>query len=288
MKKIIKVLRCILGVSLFLFSCKTEPDYRWFTEEADPSSSWSIDLISTEGEAFLFSMEGPLLESSEIRGEAFPEEDGSWLIHLDTLEWFHNHPQGWTEGSFALWGTLRIGPNAANSGWVMEVVESPWIDSVQEGRIRYKDSIIGGTRGRDLLHRRWMRVTTLSPLFHENLPETHYLQIHQNKKDKSAPYFEEHLGHFLLPEIYGYPEGIAAAVNPEALFYAQQREWDGLYSASILPEEWRDLRNSGTLYRDFKEGLPLLWVSYNWEWLWSEALNNAEFTLEIIKGDNND
>lgn len=279
---------CILSISFIFLSCKTEPDYRWRAEDADALSTWSVEMVALGENVFQFSMSGPLLESSEILGEAFLEEEGSWLIHLDTLEWFHNHPQGWSEGRFALWGTLRIRQDLSGSGWTMEVVETPWIDSVLEGSIRYKDSIIGDNRGRDLLHRRWLRVTTLTPLFQENLSENHYLQIHQNRKDKSALNFEQELGSFLLPEVYGYPEGIAAAVNPEALFYAQQREWDGLYTASILPKEWRDLRNSGTLYRDFKEGLPLMWVSYNWDWLWTEALSHAEFTLEIEKGVNNE
>lgn len=270
MKKQYIWMLCFISLSVSFWSCKSAPEYRLRSEKSETSRQWVIDISAAENGNYLFEMYGPLLESSVIQGEAFREPEGSWIIHLDTLEWFHNHPMGWTEGSFALWGTLRLIPEGTE--WKVEVVEKPWLDSVSSGSIRYKDSIIGGSRGRDLLHRRWLRISTLSELFHEKLEQDHYEQLMIRKKDNSVHSFERDLGRFLLPEIYGYPDGIAAAVNPEALFYAQHHEWDGLYTASILPEEWRELRNTGTLYRDFQEGLPLMWVYYNWDWIWSDAL----------------
>jgi len=79
--------------------------------------------------------------------------------------------------------------------------------------------------------------------------------------------------------VYGYMED-SEPVNEVERFYARGIQWNGEYSRQILPEEWIELRNSGTLYRDVEEGLPLIWLQYNWQWLWEEQIPTAEFNLE--------
>jgi len=266
----------LTSILVILESCSTSPDYQWQGEELYKKETWTIEMQKNESPGTAFTLSGPYLYSSTIKGEAFPEEGGSWIIHLDSLQWFHNHPEGWSEADIQLWGTLRLLEEQGQ--WKLLVLETPWLESVSNGSIRYKDSVISGDRGRDQLQRRWVRIQSLDSLLHEHLPQSHYT-LDEAKYGKRLKAFQRDLGQFLLPEVYGYMED-SEPVNEVERFYARGIQWNGEYSRQILPEEWIELRNSGTLYRDVEEGLPLIWLQYNWQWLWEEQIPTAEFNLE--------
>jgi hypothetical protein len=51
--------------------------------------------------------------------------------------------------------------------------------------------------------------------------------------------------------------------------------WDKQYTEKIFPEQYIELRNSGTLYRDFEEAQELFYTIYNLDYVMNTYLQGG-------------
>ncbi|MDR0600521.1 MAG: hypothetical protein LBG84_10655 [Treponema sp.] len=80
--------------------------------------------------------------------------------------------------------------------------------------------------------------------------------------------FEEYWRPVLFPELVKAkkrPPAYAAAAGPEARWvWAEDIRWNAAYTAVLLPEELRPLRDSGALLRDWEEAPGWIYLAYRW------------------------
>jgi hypothetical protein len=171
-------LLALLSGLLLLESCKSyNPDSLMTSTQEKKVIPWKVGLTMQETGAYLFELQGPELADSMIIGEAFDREDGTWIVHLDELHWFYNHPLGWSDTALTLWGTLVL--YQEGNQWTITVEEEPWIEGVSRAEIRYRDPITSGDQGRDRMQRRWSRIETLNSHWQERPESTGKPLVHQ-------------------------------------------------------------------------------------------------------------
>ncbi len=274
-----------LGVSLlFLASCATEKGlYSW--EGEIPSSGWTL-RVNDRNQA---SLSLPYGEGISISGEAFQQDSGSWIFHMDYLEWFSNWSDGWTDARFSMVGSLEL--NSRGDRWTITVRETPEIQSVLAAEIRYKETRFYGDRSRDMISRRWTRVKALAPFIEESLELEDYEFAHKRKGFYSRDFMDD-TASLLFPEQYGYLEGFSEQASGDGERYTREEGilWDRYYSQAYLPEELIPVRDSGTLFRDFEEGADLITLSVTWNTLWETFIPGSEihFTDNTKEGALND
>jgi hypothetical protein len=193
---------------------------------------------------------GPLLQGATIEGEARSDGDG-WQINLLELRWFNNWANGWTQASFLLDGTASLEPEP--SGWSLEIARAPQLDSPQSASIRYFDTYERKVQGLEEFSHRWDRIQAVVG------------DLAAKPSTAALAGDSRGLRRFLFPEIYGYDTPPAPA---HAKVAAQGFDWNSDYTKGHFSENLRFLRDSGTLYRDFKE-TPGLWqLAFEWKAFW--------------------
>jgi hypothetical protein len=185
-----------------------------------------------------------------VSGEAVAAQDGgSWTVTLTRLDWFSNWANGWTQASFLLDGT---GVLAADSGgWTLKVDRAPQLDVPESAAIRYFDTYVRDEKGLAEFSHRWDRIQAVCAELKARLP-----QGVRNLRDMER---------YLFPEVYGY-EATAAPGSARVSVFGI--EWDSDYTKDHFSEPLRALRDSGTLFRDYRES-PGLWsLALAWQDLW--------------------
>ncbi len=259
--------------AIFFTSCATEKGlYSW---EGDSDSSRWVLTVNEQNQA---SLSLPYGEGTALTGEAFSRADGSWIFHMDYLEWFSNWSHGWTEARFSVVGSLSLVPQGEQ--WQVEVLEMPEIQSVLEGQIRYKENRFYGDRSRDMVSRRWTRIQALTPFLQESLDVKSYEFAHKRKGYYSRGFLDD-AGSLLFPELYGFREGFSEPSSGEGERYVRAEGvlWDTWYSKTYVPEELIPVRDSGTLFRDYEEGADLLTLAATWKILWEEEIPASKIHL---------
>ena len=275
----------LLAAAAALLSCATGQDVRIWEGRTENYGSYPHEWILSCNEAGQASLSLPYGEGICITGEAFPRDGGQWIFHMDYLEWFSNWHRGWTEARFGMTGSLLLIPDGQE--WRMEIQELPDIDSVLEGQIRYKENRYYGDRSRDMVSRRWARISAAVPFIGEELDMDAYEFSHKKKGFYSKEFLRD-LESLLFPELYGYsekfpePDGGNSA-QAERYVREENVHWDTLYSRTYLPEELQPLRDSGTLLRDYEEGSGLFVMALTWNLLWEEMIP-ASHIVRINEG----
>jgi hypothetical protein len=268
-------------LAVLSFSCATRQGLMIWTGEISGEKKhpqvWTLS-INGEGQA---SLSLPYGENIQVTGEAFGQENGSWIFHMDYLEWFSNWHNGWTEARFGMLGSLVVRPRG--DSWNLEVQEFPEITGVLEGEIRYKESRYYGDRSRDMVSRRWTRIEAAAPFIEDSLDMESYHFAHK-KRDYYSEDFQRDLESLLFPELYGYGDKFPkpdSCKDPEKRYVREEGvTWDGCYSTAYLPEELIPVRDSGTLLRDYEETAGFFTLAVTWQSLWEEKIPRSDITLK--------
>jgi hypothetical protein len=64
------------------------------------------------------------------------------------------------------------------------------------------------------------------------------------------------------------------------LQYGNSVLWNKNYTEAVFPDHLKALRNSGSLYRDFEESLPLFFIEYNFNYYFDKYINNRIFHIK--------
>ena len=191
----------------------------------------------------------------KIRGSA-PDERGEF--QLVSMDYLGGSPHGWNEFRLDLSGSgnLVLGDTTAALS-VFEEVETVGISS---GRIRRYDTRITGTEALTNLRNRHERILALAEWINssEN-PLAAPAPLNNQKK------FVQYWKPLLFPEMTKkkkQPKDWRQEGDQWAR--AEDIRWNTSYTERVFPELLRNIRNSGTMLRDWEEALDWLYIECEW------------------------
>lgn len=192
------------------------------------------------------------------------EADNTFAV--ESVEWFSNWRDGWTEASFFAVGRIRLEGTGKDAKLVP--LEPLILQSTEKARIRYRDSIVSGDEAAATMDRRLLRAETAALALQERFERRKFPFLRAEKKKDRPDSFEYAAGGFLFPERYGYPEGSGA--SPDVKGNRNRGEgltWDTRYS-ELLEPRLKEVRDTGTLWRDWEECAELFYIIYELERLY--------------------
>jgi len=179
--------------------------------------------------------------------------DANNNFSLASLDYLAGNTHGWNEYTLQLMGegSLSLAETAALDG--IKNIETVQIIN---GKIHRYDTRITGADALTALRNRRDRITSLALWMKStDAPKA------QNIKD-----FENYWKPVFFPEI------TAARKRPQSWRLetdkyerAESIRWNTGYTERVFSEELWQVRNSGTLLRDWEEALPWIYLEYEWE-----------------------
>lgn len=269
-------------------SCASAPKRGWSVASPTMAGQTAIAL-GTEAEGLVpATIVSPYLgEDVELRGSA-RRVDGTegaeaWEIELEEISYFRNWTRGWTEAKVEAAGTLRL--TRTDGLWKGEVLAAPSIGSVRTAKARYMDSFLSGDQALRAVANRLERIKAAVAFRREGGSDAWF--VRPEKKTRffgllSYPGYAEAYGPLFFPERYGYPKR-SGPVGPGRK--GDDIVWDTGYTRAVFPERLWEVRDSGTLYRDWEEGIGLWFLADQWATFWERAFPAAETTIESLNGD---
>jgi len=188
----------------------------------------------------------------KIRG-SYPDAQG--LFYLTSLDYLGGNEHGWNEYSLDIAGTGRL--NIAED--FATVAINPEIEAVQisSGRIHRYDTRITGHEALSSLRNRRERVLALSSWITER---------ESAAGGTSAKSFEKKWKPVLFPEMVSKKNRpVNWQQEGDPWVRAEDIRWNTGYTDRTFPEELKQVRNSGTLLRDWEEALSWIYLEYEWE-----------------------
>jgi hypothetical protein len=247
------------------FSEKKTVIYRTAKEET-LSAVEITEVQNKTGERSLF-ITLQQFPSMKIRG-TMPNEQGNFFF--TSLDYLGGGYHGWNEYRLDLagMGNISFQENTA----VLSV--SPEIETVQisSARIRRYDTRITGGEALTNLRNRRERILALSEWVNnrENI-----LFLYQ----PSLKEFETYWKPLLFPETVKKKQQPQGWQREGDLWNnAEDIRWNISYTERVFPEILWNIRNSGTLLRDWEEALEWIYLECEWESI-TELLSKNDFVL---------
>ena len=194
----------------------------------------------------------PQFPAMNIRAAA-PSNDGEF--DLASLNYMGGNTNGWNEYRLDLFGhgKLLISGTAAAFSIPdgIEPVQISW------GRIRRYETRITGDEALAGLRNRRERILAVAEWMNglEKAPAA-----------ASGKEFEKYWKPVLLPETVSKkkrPEGWLQ--ESDQFVKAEDIKWNTGYTERVFPELLREIRNTGTLLRDWEEAVESLYIEYEWK-----------------------
>lgn len=249
--------KCIIFIAaisvLTLLSCRSVPP-------ATGPAAWKSVSIDRQDQYATAHLELAGTSRNMLSGHATRNEDGSWTVEAEELQWFSNWHEGWSEAVIMVSGTLSV--SETEEGWQVRTVQPVRADYAASGAIRYRDTRLTGDDGTDAVSRRINRISAAVAFLSESLENEQFPRFTVQKKKVRAYSFEYRAGQLLFPERYGYPAGTAETGDRRTYLRGEGIRWDTGYSDNHIPENLREVRNTGTLYRDWEETGELFYYIY--------------------------
>lgn len=257
----------VMGV-LMLFSCNTVKD-GYETRISDVVIALdenSVELTST------------LIPGMNFRGTL----EGN-TIYITQVRVFSNWQNGWTEGFYQASGKYLIVEDGKD--YLLEEVDPIEIWDIESGEIRYRGKYYRKDDGLQKVRNRVQRIEEYARIIKEYGGPNYIGGV---KKVTTASKFTIH-GHLypkLFPEVLGF-EKLEDSRELHSRYYKSDFEiekiegsnifWRTDYTKALFPEHLWELRNSGTIFRDFEEAPYLVMSYYNLEGFINKKLYNCRF-----------
>lgn len=227
---------------------------RYQTAEKD------IEITETRNKAGEKTLVIAIKEFSMMKLRAAPpDENGEF--YLASLEYLGGSALGWNEYSLELSGTGNCRPSLGSLSKEETAVLtiSKEIEPVQitAGRIQRYDTRITGGEALAYLRNRRERITAAVQWM---------ASLDASPQGISLDEFEEYYKPLLFPEMVSKKERPSGWLQEDDTFIkAEDIKWNIGYTERFFPEELREIRNSGTLLRDWEDALPWIYLEYEWE-----------------------
>ena len=216
----------------------------------DPRGGILLELDRARDGVQQFRLMYPDLGQVAIKGTAEREGEG-WLLKFESLDWFNNWSNGWTEASFLLEGESSLMPSG--DVWMLTLRSMPKLDTVRAAAIRYFDTYLRGPKGLEEFTHRWERIQAVCAV------------LLRGSEGPGLARRPDAIERRLFPELYGYDEPPSPGFRK---VFGRGQEWNADYSVEHFPEVLARIRDDGTMLRDYKES-PGLWrLALAWEDFW--------------------
>ncbi|GHV89017.1 hypothetical protein AGMMS50267_13770 [Spirochaetia bacterium] len=202
-----------------------------------------------------------------------PAWDGRFA--LESLEFLSPNLTGWNEFSRELLGEGRFWVNGLSATFTL--LGTPSVLDIGAGKIRRNTTRITGAQALTALRNREERIYAITGWMRE------WLESHE--KDRRFTGLEDFEGYW-KPILF--PETLRATQRPVA-WTAEGAEWtrgedirwNKTYTAALLGEELRPIRDSGTLFRDWEEAAAWIYYQFAWDYILESLI--GEIRLSKIK-----
>jgi hypothetical protein len=230
---------------------KTTARYEARVAEGATANMEVRELIDKGGNV---SLEISLEEFPAIRFRASaPGPEGAF--YFTGLEYLGGSLSGWNEFTLELSGAGSF--VVSDQTAVLAFPAPPEPVRISSGKIRRSETRITGEEALSNLRNRRERILALT----EWMRSREGAPAHRNRR-----YFEAYWQPLLLPETVSKKKRPAAWQTENARWVrAEDLKWNATYTESLLPENLRILRDSGSLLRDWEEALEWIYVEYAWE-----------------------
>lgn len=263
MKRYLAALAATVTIFFTLSSCASEPNAFQREVRGNPPVC-SVEIFPTgKGDSGSFLLCGIYPEKTWLEGSWVLDSSGVYALEPSALHWFNNWADGWTEARFDCGGKLTL--TKEGNSWHLAVVALPAPLVPTEARIRYRDTVLIGDAALKALGNRWDRILAASALL-KMAPiypgsAQGYPPFIAGKKDHDTE-FRVNTAHYLFPEIAGWKNAeLAAKYKGAETSRAEDIRWNTAYTKDTFPEEFRAVRDSGTLFRDWEESAELFYLA---------------------------
>lgn len=276
MKRYLAALAASATIFFALSSCASEPN-TFQREVKGKAPVCTVEIFPTgTGEAGSFRLCGIYPAKTWIEGSYEKDSSGAYTLEPSALHWFNNWADGWTEARFECEGKIILAKESGS--WHLAVVSLPAPLVPTEARIRYRDTVLIGDVALKQLGNRWDRILAARDLLRNAAiyPECAegYPPYVGGKKDRAAG-FHANTAQYLFPEIAGWKTAeLAKKYHGAETNRAEDIRWNTAYTKDTFPEEFRAVRDSGTLFRDWEESGELFYL----------ACWNAEIFARVERG----
>lgn len=279
-------------LSFLAVSCASKPSTAFSGSDPKEKNRCTIALDSlSSANGGSFRITGLFPDKIWIEGSWRPDGKGSYALEASSLHWFSNWNDGWTEASFEY--ACRLTLTQAEAGWKISVVESPLPGEPMSASIRYRDAVLDQQSAIKHFCNRWDRIRATASFLKGREPANGMVEnaaypAFRLKKDKSGSSFFGRNSKLLFPEIYGY-----ASVEEKERYRGSKKaeaediKWNLAYTEDTFPENLREIRDTGTMFRDWEESAELFYLAtWHDEMLESAARNSIiSVTEETNKKD---
>jgi hypothetical protein len=189
----------------------------------------------------------------KLRG-SYPDENGEF--HLTSLDYLGGNTSGWNEYRLEISGTGNMTPGVTSLSFsIYPEIETFQISS---GKIRRFDTRITGPEALASLNNRYERIIAV----------TEWMKGYDNTMPEAADRkaFENYWEPVLFPELVSKRKRPADWQREgDQWNRAEDIRWNISYTERVFPELLREIRNSGTMLRDWEEAVEWLFVEYEWD-----------------------
>ena len=250
------------------FAEKNTAVYRSVKKEGAAADIEIREVQNKAGERSIIIILGEF-PAMQLRGTAPDENVDFYFLSLDYLA---SNIHGWNEYRLDLFGAGKLTLNSAAAVlWIPEEFQAVQISS---GRIHRYDTRITGDEALTGLRNRRERILILAEWMEQRQDAPQGL----NRKE-----FEEYWKRLLFPEMVSKKKRPNQwRQDGDQWTRSEGIRWNSSYTERVFPEILWEIRNSGTMLRDWEEALE--WVRLEYEWKRIMELLSQEITLQKVKG----
>lgn len=203
------------------------------------------------------------------------------MFSISRIELFSNWAGGWTEGEYEASGLYLLEVSEDGNLFIFREKDPFELWDIAEGEIRYKDNYYRGNDGLWKVKNRVDRIGEVTRWMHDS---SYFAGSYENPS-----LFEEDVIMTLFPELHDFDklekEGLLAEdyYNGEDMTGEEHKgagiSWRIGYTEAVFPTEFHELRNSGSIWRDFEEAPDLFYSFFNLDSFLENTLKDHVFTL---------
>lgn len=191
------------------------------------------------------SLTSAFIYGAEFTGEIEENENGDISFYIEEYQAICNWPNGWTEMTYEATGNLVFEYQSNRDSYKINIKYAPEIWDIKNGGIRYFDDYYLDGKGLSKVKDRMLRINAYNDFLKEqDFPE--YFG-HQTKDTSYGPEFRNTIEDFLFNDSTEYPEQL------------------------------KDIKEYGTVLRDFEEAYGLMFIQYNMDYFLVKLLPGSIF-----------
>ncbi len=282
----------LLTLSLILTSCLTVRNVYSVRDGSGGSYIGGQDTLFTiksDKTGKLYGvLTGYMIDGADYSGAVTILENGDYEFNISEFNFFHSTPDGYTSGRYSAYGTFTFSQKEGE--WTVIVTNKPEIVEVISGEERWGGTYYRLDEGKERVARKYDRLSAMSRFMHkiDGAPVQYPLHKTKVKLGISKEFGEDFYGsvkRVFIPEMFGYNY---LAKSSLLVFNVSREDYNkGFvvknenvistgYTAAVIGDELKDVRNSGNMADDIRESVKLLRVLYNLEYFSGDYISSIK------------